>query len=53
MENIVHVTGYLRKSIIEQGGDPDRETLNVIKTRNGENYYRDGSGNYWRVFLYY
>lgn len=52
MENIVHVTGYLRKSIIEQGGDPDRETLNVIKTRNGENYYRDGSGNYWRVFLF-
>lgn len=52
MENIVHVTGYLRKSIIEQEGDPDRETLNVIKTRNGENYYRDGSGNYWRVFLF-
>lgn len=52
MENIVHVTGYLRKAIIAHGGEPDRETLNVIKTKSGENYYRDSNGNYWRVFLF-
>lgn len=52
MENVVNVTEYLRRVIKEQGGDPDRETLNVIKTRNGENYYEDSSHNYWRVFLY-
>ena len=52
MENVVNVTEYLRRVIKEQGGDPDRETLNVIKTRNGENYYEDSGHNYWRVFLY-
>lgn len=52
MENIVNVTEYLREMIILQGGEPDRETLNVIKTRDGENYYRDSGGNYWRVFLF-
>lgn len=52
MENVVNVTEYLRRVIKEQGGDPDRETLNVIKTQNGENYYEDSSHNYWRVFLY-
>ena len=52
MENIVNVTEYLREMIISQGGEPDRETLNVIKTRNDENYYQDGSGNYWSMFLF-
>ncbi len=50
MENVVHVTEYLRKMIISQGGDPDRETLNVVKTRDGADYFRDSDGNYWRVF---
>ncbi|MBD5547842.1 MAG: aminoglycoside phosphotransferase family protein [Lachnospiraceae bacterium] len=52
MENVVRVTEYLRGVIKEQGGDPERETLNVIKTRNGASYYEDSSYNYWRVFLY-
>lgn len=50
MENVVHVTEYLRRIIISQGGDPDRETLNVVKTREGANCYQDGDDNYWRVF---
>ena len=29
MENISGVTGWLQKKIIEEGGDPARETLNV------------------------
>ena len=32
MENILGVTSFLRKKIIENGGDPERETLNVIPT---------------------
>lgn len=52
MENIVHVTEYLRKQIEAQGGNPDRETLNVVKTRDGRNYYKDSLGNYWRIFLF-
>lgn len=52
MENVVNVTEYLRGVIGRQGGDPDRETLNVVKTRDGANYYEDSSHNFWRVFLY-
>lgn len=52
MENIVHVTEYLRKQIEAQGGNPDRETLNVVKTRDDRNYYKDSLGNYWRIFLF-
>lgn len=50
MENIVHVTSFLRKKIIQMGGDPERETLNVIPTLKGEHYYVDSSGEYWRSY---
>ena len=50
MENMTHVTQYLREIILAQGKDPDRETLNVVKTREGESFYRDTDQNYWRVF---
>lgn len=50
MENMVHVTNYLRKKILSQGGDPERETLNVIKTKSGADWYQDSGKNYWRVF---
>lgn len=52
MENVAGVTGYLRKVICERGGDPDRETLNVIKTKDGASYYKDSADNYWRMFLF-
>lgn len=52
MENVVNVTEYLRGIILSQGGDPERETLNVVKTRKGDNYYVDENQNYWRVFLF-
>lgn len=52
MENIVGVTSYLRKKIIDDGGDPDRETLNVIPTVDGKDYYVDGAGDYWRSYKF-
>ena len=30
MENIMNVTSYLQERIIEKGGDPNRETMSVI-----------------------
>lgn len=30
--------------------DPDRETLNVLQTRDGADWFLDSSQNYWRVF---
>ncbi|MCD8156036.1 MAG: aminoglycoside phosphotransferase family protein [Clostridiales bacterium] len=50
MENIVSVTAYLRERISQDGGDPDRETLNVILTCDGRPYYVDTSGEYWRAY---
>jgi len=52
MENYVGVTEYLRKIIVENGGDPERETINVIKTRDGKNCYMDEDGDYWRLILF-
>ena len=52
MENYTAVTEFLRGIIIEKGGDPDRETLNVVKTLDGKNYYLDENGEYWRLVLF-
>ena len=50
MENILGVTSFLRKKIIENGGDPERETLNVIPTKDGNSYFVDSEGEYWRCY---
>lgn len=52
MENIMNVTSYLRKVIIKNGGDPDRETLNVIPTVDGKPYFVDSEGEYWRSYKF-
>lgn len=52
MENIMNVTSFLRKKIAEQGGDPERETLNVLPARNGLPYFVDSAGEYWRAYRY-
>lgn len=52
MDNIVNVTTYLRKRILENGGDPDRETLNVIPALDGKPYYVDSEGEYWRAYQF-
>lgn len=52
MENIVGVTSYLRKRIIENGGDPERETLNVLPAVDGKLYYQDSMGDYWRSYKF-
>ncbi|MBO5460744.1 MAG: aminoglycoside phosphotransferase family protein [Ruminococcus sp.] len=52
MENILGVTAHLKKKIIENGGDPDRETLNVILSKEGKPYYKDSFEDYWRSYIY-
>lgn len=52
MENVLGVTSYLKKIIIEQGGDPERETLNVIPAADGKAYYLDSEGEYWRAYKF-
>lgn len=52
MENVELVTSYLKDVISEAGGDPKRETLNVILTKDGKNIYKDKEGGYWRAYDY-
>ena len=52
MENVSGVTAWLRKKIIENGGNPERETLTLVKSNDGLPYFVDSTGEYWRVYLF-
>ncbi len=52
MENIDWVTSHLREKICREGGDPLRETLTLIRTRDGQLSLTDEMGGYWRMFLF-
>ena len=51
MENIHNVTSFLSRKIVAEGGDPRRETLTLIPTRDGSNYVVDEEGSAWRCYL--
>ncbi len=50
MSNIAGVTAYLGKAIAAAGGDPSRETMTVVPTRDGKSFYTDSEGGAWRVY---
>lgn len=52
MENINNVTSFLRKKIVEAGGDPERETLNVVPAKDGKSFFKDSIGSYWRGYVF-
>ena len=52
MENYVGVTKFIRKKIEEMGGDPLREVLNAIPTKDGKPFTIDEEGQYWRLLVY-
>ena len=49
MENFVGITSYLRQKVIANGGDPLRETLSLVKTRDGKDFFTDSNGKVWRL----
>ncbi len=49
MENFVGVTTFLKEKIIAAGGDPLRETLSVVKTKDGRDFFTDENGKVWRL----
>lgn len=51
MHNIELVTDFCRKSVLARGGDPMRECLTLIRTKDGKAYYFDGD-NYFRVYVF-
>jgi hypothetical protein len=52
MDNIERVTSFLREKIIKNGGDPERETMTVIKTADGQNVYKYDDDNVFRVYTF-
>ncbi len=49
--NISSVTEFLRKKILKAGGNPDRETLTLIKTPDGHYTFENENGLY-RLYLF-
>lgn len=52
MENIAGVTEHIRKKIIQNGGNPEREVLNLIPAKDGKVFLRDEDGEYWRSYIF-
>ncbi len=52
MKNIEIVTDHLRQKILAADGDPQRETLTLVPTRDGKCYTRTESGDYWRAYIF-
>ena len=53
MNNIVLVTEFVRKKVALKGGDPDREVLTVVYTKDGKSYYHSPEyDEYFRVYVF-
>jgi hypothetical protein len=52
MANILGVTGELKKKIVLEGGDPLRESMTVILTKEGKPLFYDANGGAWRCYLF-
>lgn len=52
MDNFIGITDHLRKKIIARGGDPMREVLTTVRTRDGNTFVIDEKGDYWRITLF-
>ncbi len=52
MANIAAVTEHLVKKITEAGGAADKETLQIVKTVDGENYYKTTDDEYFRMYVF-
>ena len=52
MENIQRVTDHAREQISRAGGDPLRESMNLVPAVDGRFFTRDTEGSYWRTYLY-
>jgi hypothetical protein len=50
MDNIEKITSFLADKIKKRGGDPLRETLTIIKTKDGKDFYKNPEG-FWRAYL--
>ena len=52
MRNIQQVTDHLRTKIIANGGDPERETLTLVPTVDGQVLHQTSQGEHWRAYVF-
>ena len=53
MSNIGSVIEFARSKIIEKGGNPNRESLSLIYTKDGKSYYHDNAiDGYFRIYKF-
>ncbi|MGI6173504.1 MAG: phosphotransferase enzyme family protein [Christensenellales bacterium] len=52
MQNIAMVTNHLKESYQKDGISFDRRVLELVYTRDGESFYLDKDGDYWRAYVY-
>ncbi len=51
MDNLQRVTAHVRGKLVESGAaDVDRRVLTVVPACEGNSFWRDAAGNYWRTF---
>ena len=52
MENIIRVTRFAREVISANGGDPERQTLNLVPALDGRFFYQTPEGDFWRTYYF-
>ncbi|WP_033164374.1 aminoglycoside phosphotransferase family protein [Clostridium sp. KNHs205] len=52
MENIENVTEHIKGKLRDKGGNPERETLTIVKTKDGNSFHKSENGDYWRSYLF-
>jgi hypothetical protein len=53
MDNVMRVTSHLRHRLEAEGArDVTRKALTVVPARDGNSYYRNGAGDFWRTFVF-
>lgn len=53
MKNLGRVTSHIRRKLEDQQAqDITRRSLIIIPTRDGQAYYFNGDGEYWRTFVF-
>lgn len=50
MENMCRVIAHLKKHLLNSGsGNPEKEVMTLVATKEGPYFYQDSNGDYWRM----
>jgi hypothetical protein len=53
MENVERVTKHIRTKLDKiEDSNPEREALTVIPAQDGQSYFKDEEGNFWRMYIF-